>query len=393
MKYSKYLIHEEENIKFQLERFSKNYLELSFVLFIFKKIKNCINFIGGIIMIFSIPCRNLIFLFFILISTISLSAQPSAPVPYDLSNGKYQLLSWDSSSAVNPAGTYPPNMVFHQSMKLDPLLEDEMDADWKCPYNLDSRSRISGLSDDGFSFCNTGQVQDSTVCDSSGYVGEAVLALRTVNHKNINVSWNGGFVSITSKGSRQYCIRLQYRLGNSGSFIDVTDSAGNPVEYNYSGYINQSPAQPHDTSFSVILPQETEDKILVQLRWKYYYQPTDSSSGARPKLKVDDIIVSGEIINGIEENDLFNRTFITEISPNPANSEIELKIISNRMKIIKLKVTNLFGIEVLEQIADLNVGENNIKINLSQNGLPPGIYYCCTKDDEGIDCRKIIFVK
>ncbi len=336
--------------------------------------------------------RMLCFLFLFILYTIILSAQTSAPVPYDLSNGAYRLLSWDSSSAVNPAGTYPPNMVFHQSGKTDPLLEDEMDSDWKCGYNLNTRSRINGLGDGGFSFCNTGQVQDSTVCDGAGYAGDAVLALRTVNHKNINVSWIAGFVSISTNGSRQYCIRLQYRLGNSGSFYDVTDSAGNLVEYNYSGYINQSPAQPHDTSFSIILPDETNDKILVQLRWKYYYLPSDTSSGARPKLKVDDIIVSGEIINGV--NDVTNNgTFISSIIPNPASSEIELKIISNRMKKINVKVANLLGYEVLNQFADLNEGENIIKINLSQTGLTHGVYNCCIKNDESFDCRKIILLQ
>ncbi|TAL69311.1 MAG: T9SS type A sorting domain-containing protein [Bacteroidetes bacterium] len=304
-----------------------------------------------------------------------LDSQPTSPIPYDLANGTYRLLSWDSTATINPDGTYPPNMIFHQTVKQDPQLNDEMETDWKCPYNLDSRSRIEGLGDDGIGFINTGKTQDDSVCFNPGYVGEAVLALRTINYKNINISWIAGLVGLSGISNRQYCIRFQYRLGNSGNFYDLSDSVCKPVEYNYSGYLNNYPHPPHEQSFSVILPQEAEDRILVQVRWKYYYIPSDSASGTRPKLKIDDIDVKADIINSVQMNEP-NGFKICTLSPNPACSKIELRFLATFENYFDIEIIDVFGCVITKLINYKSMEGNNIVgLDLSLFNLNSGIYF------------------
>lgn len=310
-----------------------------------------------------------------------------------MSNGSYRLLSWDSSVAVNPAGTYPPNMVFHQSSKPDPQLVDEMDSDWKCPYNLDSRSRINGLGDDGIGFINTGQVQDDSVCPDAGYVGEAVLALRTINYKKIIVSWKAGLVSLSGMSNRRYCICFQYRLGNSGNFIDIIDSTGNPVEYNYSAYLNDFPHPPHEQLFSISLPKEAENRILVHLRWKYYYIPNDSASGTRPKMKIDDIIVTGELINSVDDK-ISPEFIISSVFPNPANDKIEINLFSKNANNTSISITDVIGkrFSTIENYW-IDAGVNRIEVNLMEYNPEQGMYFICIKSDLGIECRKFFLMK
>jgi hypothetical protein len=78
---------------------------------------------------------------------------------------------------------------------------------------------------------------------------------------------------------------LQYRVGNSGAFIDVLDAVGNPVEY-----IRNATAGHSQTMGPVTLPVAAEDKAYVELRWKYYH--ISGVSGSRAQLRVDSIIVA-----------------------------------------------------------------------------------------------------
>lgn len=198
-------------------------------------------------------------------------------VAYPLAtNGTYLLNSWSASA---PAGTYPPNMTFYQNSSAvpDPPLSAVMENPWVLPYDRTSRSRINGLGSDGFSFINTSSPQAET---GSGFMGSAVLALNTGGAQDIRVTWTGGTVV---PNSADYAIRLQYRVGDTGDFTDVTNN-GNPVEY-----LRNALAGHSQTIGPVTLPADANDKSLVQIRWKYHYR---SGTGSRPQLRVDDIQVS-----------------------------------------------------------------------------------------------------
>ncbi len=246
--------------------------------------------------------------------TYMIFAQITYPAPFDLSGGNYVFTEWSPS---NPSGTYPTSMIFHRTSTQDPLLSTEMTTNYTGAYNLTSGSRINGLGTSGFSFVNT---------STAGNLGAAVLALNTLNRTNIQVTWTGGFVRIAGTTTREYRIRLQYKIGDSGSFQDVTDANGNPVEYIYNEYVghpNPTTLPPHSQTFTVYLPSSVEDQPIVYLRWKYYF--LGSGSGNRPELRIDDIYVMSESSVGGG-----TRLKISDISPlNPlTNIPFSLRVSS-----------------------------------------------------------------
>ena len=207
---------------------------------------------------------------------------PPVPAPHDLATGPYVLMRWGTNSA---AGAYPPNMLFLQTATNaapDPGLAIEFTNHWTLPYDRTSRSRINALGEDGIAFLNTTDPQ----FDGGGYVGAAVLALKTTGRTNIQIAWRGGTVTANT---RPYAIRLQYRVGSSNLFTDVIGAGGQPVEY-----VRHATAGHAQTVGPVTLPPDTWDQPYVQLRWKYYY--LGGGSGARAQLRLDDITVADRVI-------------------------------------------------------------------------------------------------
>lgn len=197
--------------------------------------------------------------------TVAPALAQTFPTPHDLSQGEYVFAGWPSAS---PAGTYPPNMRFHRGGGQDPGLAAQPTADYVLGYSLTAGPRITGLGADGFSFLNTG---------TGGDLGAAVMAVNTTGQQNVQVSWLGGTVAT---GGRAYALRLQYRVGDSGAFVDVPG----PVEY-----LSNATAG-HSQAFNTALPQAAANQPLVYLRWKYYQI---SGSGTRPALRVANIRVAG----------------------------------------------------------------------------------------------------
>lgn len=205
------------------------------------------------------------------------------PTPYDLSLGSYSFTSWSSTSAAN---TFPTSMRFHTTPTLDVPLTGTFDRDWTAAYNLSSNSRFVGLNADGIGFLNT-----SSTNTGQGFLGQAVLAINTINRTQIKVDWVGGFVNIAGTSTRQYALRMQYRVGTTGSWNDVYDGSGNLAEYMNTNYITMGISTPVESkSFSVILPSECDNQSNVQIRWIYYQLP--GGSGNRPQYRLDDVVVS-----------------------------------------------------------------------------------------------------
>jgi hypothetical protein len=195
-------------------------------------------------------------------------------VPHDLNTGPYRFTSW---SADAQAGTYPPHMRFEQTSVPDPALAVPMEGEWRLPYNRANRSRLNGLGADGLAFLNTSSTRDDP---GAGYLGSAVLALRTLGVTSIEVSWIGGTVT---PNQQAYALRLQYAVGDAG-FQDVPDPAGQPVEY------ARHPLPGHAQIISpVTLPAAANHQPYVSLRWKYHF--VVGSGGPRAQLRLDDILV------------------------------------------------------------------------------------------------------
>jgi phosphatidylserine/phosphatidylglycerophosphate/cardiolipin synthase-like enzyme len=214
----------------------------------------------------SVPSKFVLLLLYVGVAASRMPGQTN-PAAFNLADGSYSFTTWPSTS---PAGTYPPNMRFHRGPSQDPGLTSEPNADYTLAYNLSSGTRMNGLGADGFSWRNIGSGSPP------GDLGAAVLALNTTGVSNVRVSWTGGTVDIQNE--RQYRIRLQYRVGASGSFVDVPG----PIEYT-SSTIGDS-----KTFGPTLLPSAVNNQPVIQLRWKYYYV---TGSGNRPQLRVGNIFV------------------------------------------------------------------------------------------------------
>ncbi len=204
---------------------------------------------------------------------------PGTLDPWNLSDEPYTFSEWNANAT---AGTYPPSMIFLQTDIQDPGLDDEMTEPWLLPYDLESRSRINGLGQNGFAFINTSNPQN----DGGGYLGAAVLAINTTGLYEVSVTWRGGTVR---PNSRVYNIRLQYRVGSEDDFQDVLFDNGEPVEY------KRNEVEGHSELLGpVILPNAANNREYVELRWKYYYTGIrlDEDSGQRSKIRVGDILVT-----------------------------------------------------------------------------------------------------
>ncbi|MCX7930361.1 MAG: immunoglobulin domain-containing protein [Chlorobi bacterium] len=232
-----------------------------------------------------------------LIAVTSLHAQ-SNPTPHNLSSGDYSLAAWDPT---NSAGTYPPNVAFHIFNRADNNLQPDtaqVIGDYTGAYNGTSGTRINGLGIDGFAFLNT---------SSPGNLGAAVLAINTTGRVNIRVSWKAGTLASTFTGFRYYSIMLQYRVGTTGQW-QTAIIGPDTVQYN-ANIQGTSVVAETVTMPTFTLPSSCENQSVVQLRWRYY-QRYPQTSGNRPQLKVDDILVQSDASTGIP-----TKLAITTIAP------------------------------------------------------------------------------
>ncbi len=205
------------------------------------------------------------------------------PSAYPLRDGMF---SFDAWSPDEPAGSYPEHMLFMQSAESDTGIGTSLDYAYRIPpgdaadqldvgfpYRAESRTRINGLGEDGIAFINTGRGRD---------LGGALLALDTREVEYAPVSWLAGTVL---PNERVYAIRLQYRVGMEGKFLDLRHDNGEPVEYVRNAMPDHVMAMA-----PVLLPPEALGEEYVQVLWRYYRVSGDS--GPRAQLRLDDIRVA-----------------------------------------------------------------------------------------------------
>ncbi len=288
----------------------------------------------------------------------------TTPTPFDLSTGSYTLTAWDSLS---PAGTFPPNMAFHYvaANQIAPFYTNGS-SDFNCSYKKSKRSRINGLMNKGIGIVttSTSQYNDcNTGAADSRFMGIILLSLKATDRNTINVSWKGETVT-PGDGSptqpRIWNLRLQYRLGESGLFIDVPGVAD---------FIS-SPATGDSVQFGpTTLPTECNNEAVVQLRWIYFESSAGIAGGSRPQLRLDDIEVSSLQTVGLSE---VRANKLLSIFPNPAHEKFT--ILTNASSKGTIQVTDQVGrlvkLEVFSQVSP----------TFDCSNLPKGIYFVKVTD-------------
>lgn len=115
------------------------------------------------------------------------------------------------------------------------------------------------------------------------------LSINTSGQANINVSYTAA-TQRQESAARIGAIGLQYRIGNTGTFINVdgTEYQNPGGTNNITGTVSLNPQ-----NISVNLPAECANQPEVQLRWVYREV---SGTGNRPSFSIDNISISGSSV-------------------------------------------------------------------------------------------------
>ncbi|MCC5926465.1 MAG: CotH kinase family protein [Bacteroidetes bacterium] len=247
-----------------------------------------------------------------------------AEEPYVMNYWPEQVDSLDADEA----------LFFVYMNQTDPLITAEISGITSGDFNLDSRTRVVSLGEDGFAFINTSNLEGNP-----GYpgtrLGGAILPVDTRGKNSVAIDWIAGTVY---SNSRIYNLRLQYRIGTDSVFQDVLDDQGNPVEYERNDQDGHREVMP-----TAYLPQEALNQPYVELFWRYYHtgERISEESGQRSKLAIHAM----QIHSGTTSvpNEELPSSISLQAFPNPFNSQTTIEIISEHAQDIHLQVFDLMG--------------------------------------------------
>lgn len=309
------------------------------------------------------------------------------PEPFVLADAEdgYAFTEWSSEE---PEYNFPPNMSFQQTRMTDPGLDDDMTDPYHVPesdiasgdaqflgfpYKLSSRTRMNGLGERGVSFINTGRGRD---------LGAAVLALDTRGVSAATIRFTAG---TELPNSRHYAIRLQYRVGLTGTWADVSDG-GEPVEY------IRSETAGHEEQFVVDLPAAAANQAYVQLRWKYYYLGSPTS-GARAMLRLDDIRVASKVVNSTESPETLPSAIeLLPNYPNPFNPSTTLAYRLSSTANVKLTVFNSLGQLITTVVNEIQTA-GSYTVPFDGSGLSSGVFFIRLESDGYTQTGKMVLIK
>lgn len=309
------------------------------------------------------------------VSELTAIFEPSVFEPDDINpiahslfeNGSYEFSYW---SPDEPEGSFPPSMVFLQSDRDDPNIQDDLSESYNIPedeyheddsdnigfpYNLTRRTRINALGSDGISFINTGRDRD---------LGAALLALDTRNIDAAYIHFRAGTVS---PNNRLYGIRLLGRRGNNQPFMEILNENGGIVEY------VRNELAGHSTYFSNIpLPDYLLGHSYVQLKWKYHH--IDIFSGPRAELSLGDMKITTEKIVSVEQIEKPANWKLYPNYPNPFNPETTIRFEIPEASYVLLEVYDALGRRVAQLVNDsLSAGMHHYSFNAGN--LASGLYF------------------
>ena len=281
--------------------------------------------------------------------------------PHALAGGNYQFSNWRSTA---PAGSYPESMKFVYMGDIEPGSDAAVDDGSTGAYNLDSRTRINGLGENGISFINTSNLEGNP-----GYpgrkLGGALLAINTREVFEVSVDWTAGTIE---PNSRVYNLRLQFRVGTSGSFRDLLDEDGNPVMYERNEVAGHT-----QVIGPVTLPDSLENREVLQLLWRYYFtgERVDDNSGQRSQLNISEI----NVWVPEKENTQIPESFaLRQNYPNPFNPGTQIPFELPIDTRVRIDVFDLVGRRIAVLLDnDLPAGRHTVSFN--GKNISSGLYF------------------
>jgi len=283
-------------------------------------------------------------------------------------------------------GSFPSNMAFVFMDEMEPGLDAGIAGFTSGAYNLESRTRINGEDEMGFCFINTGNETGNPGFPGIR-LGGALLGLETRDIDELYVSFTGW---TKTPNSREYHLRLQYRVGDEGPFMDVLNPDGSPVEYQRNETEGHS-----ETIGPVRLPSFLGGKPYVQLLWRYYHTGVtfDENSGARSQMCIADILVEGIKASEIDNpEELPQRVVLMQNYPNPFNPTTTIRFLLEEPMHAKVSVFTLQGrrVAVLEDRFFI-AGEHHIMFDASH--LSSGLYIYLLEAGGVAQTRKMLLIK
>jgi len=309
------------------------------------------------------------------------------PPPFILasSNAGYSFSKWSSEEAEY---SFPPHMVFQQTRMTDPGLTDAMtdpyhvpasdiapdDAEFLgFPYKLTTRTRLNGLGERGISLINTGRGRD---------LGAVLLAIDTRGINGATIKFTAG---TERPNIRNYALRLQYRVGLTGSWVDVTNGT-NPVEY------VRNDTEGHEQTFVADLPNVAINQPYVQLRWKYYFMGSPTS-GARAMLRLDDVVVEKKVSNSLGvDTELPTVIELLPNYPNPFNPSTTLSYRLNATSHVKLTIFNSLG-QIVSTVSDGNQAAGIYNVPFDGSKLSSGVFFIRLESAGVVKTGKMVLIK
>ena len=312
---------------------------------------------------------------------VATTGDPRLPAPHRLANDPYEFTSWPADS---PAGSAPPSMGFVYMDRYDPGLDAGILGFTSGAFDMDARTRVEGLGQDGFALINTASLQGNP-----GYpgrrLGGAVLNLNTEGQGSVTVEWTGGTVR---PNSRVYHLRLQYRTSVDEPFRDVVDATGEPVEY------RRFEVGGHRQRLGpVTLPGDAGDQPWVQLLWRYYYtgEREEQESGQRAMLHIASIRVYSYALLGGEPG-MPTEFRLFQNYPNPFYPQTTIRFDLPRDEHVRIELYTITGrrVATLED-APLRAGRHSVQVDAS--ALASGVYLYRLHSDEFTETGKLSVIK
>lgn len=196
------------------------------------------------------------------------------PTAHNLSSSDFSFTGF----ALGTTTTYPTSMQGHKfpAERSTATLTADADGDRPLVISTDpiGSGSIRNEVANGISLLNSG----------SNHIGAILISVNSTGRNNLTVSWTAQQLNSGGSGAtdRINGLRLQYRIGTTGSFTDVSST-----EYLTTNTTSQNAAQ----SFSgIALPSACNNEPVVHVRWVYYI--SSGTINGRDRIRLDDITIA-----------------------------------------------------------------------------------------------------